>query len=244
MTDKPECAGTGRPWETGGKCPECRRTANGMTNLFQVQTRQAGVLVARVPSHPDPTVDITKASIRSSTTVNDTRSDPLPSTHNLPGETSPEAGKTPAKPRRGKAKAVHDVPLPGDKDTTKKADGTPGPTKEARARQTADPVTKPFTENINAYLVWLEKQIGPFQDIDPTRLAGLAITMYGKYQTSSERVASRRAKLCTHQSQAQNISGQCHDAGLQKTLRLEKSFVQKHRLQNFHKNQKMHLHGR
>jgi post-segregation antitoxin (ccd killing protein) len=55
----------------------------------------------------------------------------------------------------------------------------------------ADYVAQPFTENIDDYLVWLERQTGPFAEIAPRRLAGLAITLYRFYQRSDERRAAR-----------------------------------------------------
>lgn len=58
------------------------------------------------------------------------------------------------------------------------------------AEERADP-DGPFTQNIQEYLVWLEKRTGDFSDMDPNRLAGLAITMYRQYQVSPERRAAR-----------------------------------------------------
>jgi hypothetical protein len=58
----------------------------------------------------------------------------------------------------------------------------------------ADYLTKPFTKTIDDYLVWLEGQIGPFAEIAPRRLAGLAITLYRWYQVSPERRAARAGK--------------------------------------------------
>jgi hypothetical protein len=55
----------------------------------------------------------------------------------------------------------------------------------------ADYLTGPFTKNIDDYLVWLEGQIGPFAEIAPRRLAGLAVRLYKKYQVSPERRAAR-----------------------------------------------------
>jgi hypothetical protein len=52
-------------------------------------------------------------------------------------------------------------------------------------------VDKPFTKTITEYLVWLEKKTGDFAKMDPNRLAGLAISMYGAYQKSPERIAAR-----------------------------------------------------
>jgi hypothetical protein len=53
------------------------------------------------------------------------------------------------------------------------------------------PKDRAFTKTIENYLVWLEKQTGPFVKIEPKRLAGLAITMYSQYQKSPERIADR-----------------------------------------------------
>jgi len=58
----------------------------------------------------------------------------------------------------------------------------------------ADYRTRPFTKNIDEYLVWLEGQIGSFAEIAPRRLAGLAIRLYKKYQVSPERRAARAGR--------------------------------------------------
>jgi hypothetical protein len=42
--------------------------------------------------------------------------------------------------------------------------------------------------------VWLEGQIGPFAEIAPRRLAGLAVRLYKKYQVSPERRAARAGR--------------------------------------------------
>ena len=63
-----------------------------------------------------------------------------------------------------------------------------------KTRKTTNPLDKPATQTIKDYIVWLEKQTGPFTIMDPHRLAELAISMYGKYQISPERVAARNGK--------------------------------------------------
>ena len=61
----------------------------------------------------------------------------------------------------------------------------------------ADYITRPFTKNIDDYLVWLEGKIGPFAEIAPRRMAGLAITLYRWYQKSPERHAARRGEVAS-----------------------------------------------
>jgi hypothetical protein len=69
-----------------------------------------------------------------------------------------------------------------------------GVLEEEIANQPADPLRKPFTQNIEEYLDWLEDQTGPFGDLDPHQLAGWAIQQYPRYQASPERKAIRAAR--------------------------------------------------
>lgn len=201
--DPSNCPGSGKTWETGGKCPVCGRTAAVLQDTFHVTARRAdGSLTPRVPKHPAST-DARAAA--DAAVLNGTRTaDKVPgqapagvpekpntrkSTRSAPVPSSPQ-NSAPAKPtakpvRSGSAK-------PAAKDGTKTA---PTPKQEPKTRKVKDPLTAPFTPNIEAYLVWLKNLLATnkidFNKIPRDRLAGLAITMYGRYQVSPERVAAR-----------------------------------------------------
>jgi hypothetical protein len=185
-----KCAGSGQPWQTGGKCPECKRTATGLINLFHVPARRGdNSLAPRVPDHPNaaentvvPTLkpvvaqEEAEASVLNGTRTSDRPTPPPRRASRMKAASKPLAEKLakPA-PTRGK-RALAAVP-------------EPKPAKKVPAVK--DPLLKPFTKTITDYLVWLEKQTGSFDKMDAHRLAGMAISMYGKYQTSDERRAQR-----------------------------------------------------
>jgi hypothetical protein len=66
-----------------------------------------------------------------------------------------------------------------------------------KAQIPADRLNKPFTSTIQDYVAWLNSQLGDLSALEPERLAGISITLYGSYQSSPERKAARAARKVT-----------------------------------------------
>jgi hypothetical protein len=200
-----DCQGTGQVWLSGGKCPECRRTANGLINLFGVHARAGdGGLAPRVPTHPSADTDVTKASLArpggpvTSDFVTASNSQVLDGVTRKSTPAKPSAS-TPSRPARASRRVAAAIPAPASSAPVRKAKPEAKSSVKTtgqvpRTRNTANPLTKEFTPTIKEYLVWLEKLTGPFGEMDPNRLAGIAITMYGKYQISPERREAKKGK--------------------------------------------------
>jgi hypothetical protein len=194
------CTGSGRPWESGGLCPECRATADTLQSAGFVARRADGSLSPRVPRHsqilnplptpakPQPNGNRGNVSPRMAASSTRERSAPEPEAPSKASERSVgglrRTARTPAPtPEPTAAKAATPSLV---KDRTKT-----GPTvKQAVAK---DPLTKPFTATIEAYLDWLQARMGVKFNAPQRELAGRAITLYGTFQVSPERKAARAA---------------------------------------------------
>ncbi len=189
--DPSNCYGSGKPWATGGKCQECGATASVLQDLYAVTARRNdGELTPRVPKHPQGTTDARTsrdASVLNGVTAPPKPARPSRSPKTTPGQAVPSssAGQRPAGPAKP-APAKNVVPA---KDRTK-TEATP-----KQARKTKDPVTAEFTNTIQAYLPWFKDQLTAaglnWDKLPRERLAGLAITMYSRFQVSPERRAAR-----------------------------------------------------
>jgi hypothetical protein len=176
------CTGSGKPWATGGKCPECGAQADSLAN-----GRRGSDLAPRVPKHVPAAIDARQAA--DAAVLNGTRtSDKAP-------------GQPPARPARRTAKndstPAEAVPSSPGKSRAANKDSAvtvvvPKPKAE---RKTKDPLKAEFTTTITSYLEWFRATLASggvdFNKIPRDRLAGLAITMYGRYQVSPERRAAR-----------------------------------------------------
>ena len=195
--DPTNCRGSGKTWETGGKCPECALTANALQDAYQVTARQGAGLTPRVPRHP--ALDNTRPPAQDARTARDAAvlngisknsTPPATSASSRPGRrtksnktatsAAPAAPPGPARPGKTARDPVPSSPVPARQATPKtKAE-----------RKTKDPLTAPFTKTIEEYLEWFEATLTTggldFTKIPRKRLAGLAITMYGRFQVSPE----------------------------------------------------------
>lgn len=185
--DPTNCKGSGRPWESGGLCPECRASADTLMDAGFVARRADGSLSPRVPRH---------------TQVLNKLKEPAKPQPTARGRSTPAPGRPVA---NGLSKASE-----RSVGARKVAGGTPGNPPETQARKTepaavtapkgvptpkravaSDPMQKPFTNTINSYLVWLEGKYGHAFTPAERELAGRAITLYGSFQASPERKAAR-----------------------------------------------------
>ena len=93
-------------------------------------------------------------------------------------------------------------PKPASKAAAKPAAAKPAPAKVApkatpaprKALTPRERAAKPVTQTIQDYVAWLERELGQKFTEKDRKLAGVAITLYGAYQTSPERRAARAAK--------------------------------------------------
>jgi hypothetical protein len=183
------CPGSGKTWESGGKCPECGISADQIAELGIQSRRPDDSLAPRVPMHPIPGGPVVnrkpdRKPVRFRPTD---KSKPVGEAARPAPAQKGAATKAALKAAAGPRMAPLKTDTPNGKPPAKPAPPKP------KVAATTDPLTKPFTKTIEAYLIWLEKQTGPFAKLDPHRLAGLAISMYGKYQISDERKAARAA---------------------------------------------------
>lgn len=183
------CPGSGKPWATGGKCPECgaRDLPNG---------RRGADLTPRVPIHP-PATDARSAA--DAAVLNGIRTaDKVPASESA----APPARPATRKPTRSGLSASSPAQKAAYTKAARVADAKAGkdiPDSSkavlARTRKVKDPLTAPFTSTIDAYLLWLKTTLTSgglnWDKIPRERLAGLAITMYGRWQVSDERRAQR-----------------------------------------------------
>lgn len=187
--DPTNCKGSGRPWESGGLCPECRATADTLMEAGFVARRADGSLSPRVPRH---TQVLNKAPERA-------KPQPAPRGRSVPAPApaangsgkAPEgsvgarkvAGGTPANPPETQAGKTE----PAVSKAVTAPKGVPTP----RRAVASDPMQKPFTNTINSYLDWLGGKYGRAFTPAERELAGRAITLYGSFQASPERKAAR-----------------------------------------------------
>ncbi len=192
--DPTTCKGSGRPWESGGLCPECMATADTLLEAGFVARRATGELSPRVPRHaqvlnklkepakPQPTARGRSAPGAASSRAREPGAD-----GRAPGKVSERsvgarkvAGGTPGNPPETQVGKTEPAAVTAPK-------GVPTP-KRAVA---SDPMQKPFTNTINSYLDWLEGKYGHAFTPAERELAGRAITLYGSFQASPERKAAR-----------------------------------------------------
>lgn len=188
--DPTNCKGSGRPWESGGVCPECRASADTLMDAGFVARRADGSLSPRVPRHTQVLNKLKEPA----------KPQPTARGRSTPAPVRPVAnGLSKASERSVGARKV--------------AGGTPGNPPETQARKTepavskavtapkgvptprrviaSDPLQKPFTATIESYLDWLEGKYGRAFTPAERELAGRAITLYGSFQASPERKAAR-----------------------------------------------------
>ena len=195
--DLTNCKGSGRPWESGGVCPECRATADTLLDAGFVARRADGSLSPRVPCHtqvlnklkepakPQPTARGRSTPVAASFRPRERATD-----EQAPGR-APErsvgaskvAGGTPANPPETQARKTE----PAVSKAVTAPKGVPTP----RRVIASDPLQKPFTNTINSYLDWLQERMGVKFNAPQRELAGRAITLYGSFQVSPERKATR-----------------------------------------------------
>lgn len=195
--DPTNCKGSGRPWESGGVCPECRASADTLMDAGFVARRADGSLSPRVPRHAQ-VLNKLKEPAKPQPTARG-RSTPVAASYRPrePGADGRAPGKAPER----------------SVGARKVAGGTPGHPPETQVRKTepavskapdrtktgptpkrasaSDPMQKPFTNTINDYLVWLEGRYGHAFTPAERELAGRAITLYGSFQVLPERRTAR-----------------------------------------------------
>lgn len=193
--DPNNCPGSGKPWDTGGKCPVCQLKADQLISNYNVVARRGdGNLTPRVPRHPalgtagtDATTSADASVLDGVTSPATTHKPPRPARSAKP-TASGAAKSTPASPPRPARPASSPKTAPAKTAAT-------APANDTKQRKTKDPLTAPFTKTIEEYLVWLQKALEAggqnWSKLPRERLAGLAITMYGRYQVSPERRAAR-----------------------------------------------------
>ena len=191
--DPTNCKGSGRPWESGGVCPECRASADTLLDAGFVARRATGELSPRVPRHTqvlnklkEPVKPQPTAGGRSAPVAASSRAPVRPVANGLSKASERSvaarkvAGGTPGNPPETQARKTEPAAVTAPK-------GVPTP-KRASA---SDPMQKPFTNTINSYLDWLEGKYGHAFTPAERELAGRAITLYGSFQVSPERKAAR-----------------------------------------------------
>lgn len=188
--DPTNCKGSGRPWESGGVCPECRASADTLMDAGFVARRADGSLSPRVPRHTQ-VLNKLKEPAKPQPTARG-RSTPAPVRPVANGLSkasersvgaSKVSGGTPANPPETQARKTE----PAVSKAVTAPKGVPTP-KRASA---SDPMQKPFTNTINSYLDWLQERMGVKFNAPQRELAGRAITLYGSFQVSPERKAAR-----------------------------------------------------
>ena len=191
------CKGSGRPWESGGLCPECMATADTLLEAGFVARRADGSLSPRAPRHaqvlnklkepakPHPTARGRSAPVAASYRPRERDAD-----GQVPGK-APErsvgaskvSGGTPGNPPETQARKTE----PAVSKAVTAPKGVPTP----RRVIASDPLQKPFTATIESYLDWLQERMGVKFNAPQRELAGRAITLYGSFQVSPERKAAR-----------------------------------------------------